>query len=225
MKLSDWARRERAYATAWLWWKQGRLPVPAHLTPSGSILVDLPPEAAAGRSVVYARVWRRDQRADLERQVARVTAWATAGGLPVHGVVAEVAGRLTEEVAQFLRPGATGHQICRAEGVRRVGLAQGQDDASRQRRLQDAHPHPVGQEHEGRGALLGQGPPGRAGQALGHAPADGPSDIAPLRPPRADAGVRAGGAWMQARSAPRCQRSRRNRREGRVQGAFRHRVP
>ena len=68
MKLSDWSRREGiAHVTAWRWWKQGCLPVPAHQTPSGSIRVDLPSEVATGRSVVYARVSSHDQRADLER--------------------------------------------------------------------------------------------------------------------------------------------------------------
>ena len=81
MKRSDWARGEGiAYVTAWRWWKRGRLPVPAHQTPSGSILVDLPPEVAAGRSVVYAGVSSHHQRADLERQVARATAWVTEAG-------------------------------------------------------------------------------------------------------------------------------------------------
>jgi putative resolvase len=41
-------------------------------------------------AVVYARVASHDQRADLDRQIARLTAWATGQGLPVAQVVTEV---------------------------------------------------------------------------------------------------------------------------------------
>ena len=104
MKLSDWARREGvSYLTAWRWWKEGRLPVPAHQTPSGTILVDVPEELAAGRTVVYARVSAHDQRSDLERQVARVTEWATANGLAVNEVVTEVGSGLNGRRRRFQR--------------------------------------------------------------------------------------------------------------------------
>ena len=43
-----------------------------------------------GVSVVYARVSSADQRQDLERQVARVTTWATERNLSVDRVVTEV---------------------------------------------------------------------------------------------------------------------------------------
>jgi predicted site-specific integrase-resolvase len=39
---------------------------------------------------VYARVSSADQKADLDRQVARVTAWATAQQIPIDRVVVEV---------------------------------------------------------------------------------------------------------------------------------------
>jgi putative resolvase len=94
VKLSEWARRDSiSYLTAWRWWKPGRLPVPARQTPAGSILVDVP-EQAAGRTVVYARVSSHDQRADLDRQVARVTEWVTAQGGSVDEVVREVGSGL-----------------------------------------------------------------------------------------------------------------------------------
>jgi len=42
-KRSDWARANGiSYKTAWLWWKQGKLPVPARQLPSGTILLDVP---------------------------------------------------------------------------------------------------------------------------------------------------------------------------------------
>ena len=104
VKLPDWAKREGiSYLTAWRWWKEGRLPVPAHQAPSGSILVDLPPEMAVGRTVVYARVSSHDQRSDLERQVARVTEWVTANGMAVNEVVTEVGSGLNGRRRRFQR--------------------------------------------------------------------------------------------------------------------------
>lgn len=67
MKLSDWARANGISSkTAWLWWKRGKLPVPARQTPTGTILVDMPERKEAG-AVLYARVSSPDQRADLLR--------------------------------------------------------------------------------------------------------------------------------------------------------------
>ena len=80
--------------------------------------MDLPSEVATGRSVVYARVSSHHQRADLERQVARVTAWATAGGLPVHGVVTEVGSGQTAIAASY-------GYARRSAGVRQPGRASG----------------------------------------------------------------------------------------------------
>jgi predicted site-specific integrase-resolvase len=40
-------------------------------------MVDVAGDDTQGQVVVYARVSSADQRADLDRQVARVTAWAT----------------------------------------------------------------------------------------------------------------------------------------------------
>lgn len=94
MKLSDWARANGvSYKTAWLWWRTGRLPVPARQLPSGTILVDVPERPDAG-AVLYARVSSADQRADLDRQVARLAAFAAERGLRVAKVVAEVGSGL-----------------------------------------------------------------------------------------------------------------------------------
>jgi predicted site-specific integrase-resolvase len=50
---------------------------------------------------VYARVASADQRADLDRQVARVTAWATAGQFPVDEVVSEVGSAVNGHRREF----------------------------------------------------------------------------------------------------------------------------
>ncbi|WP_135257359.1 recombinase family protein [Thermus caldilimi] len=89
MKLSDWARKQGvSYLTAWRWFKAGKLPVPARQLPSGTILVEEP--RAQGRTVLYTRVSGPHQKADLERQVERLLAWAKAQGLGDYQVVAEV---------------------------------------------------------------------------------------------------------------------------------------
>jgi len=93
MRLSEWAAQEGVhYQTAWRWFRDGQLPVPAIRTPSGTILVEVPrgSDVATRKVVVYARVSSHDQRADLDRQVARLTEWATAQGMTVGEVVTEV---------------------------------------------------------------------------------------------------------------------------------------
>jgi putative resolvase len=66
------------------------MPVPARRLASGTIWVEVAPGDSAGRVVLYARVSSPDQRADLDRQIARLTVWATANGYQVDEVVTEV---------------------------------------------------------------------------------------------------------------------------------------
>lgn len=95
MKLSHWARQNGiTYKTAWLWWKHGKLPVPARQMPTGTIIVDVPDRAGMVGTVLYARVSSADQKADLDRQVARLATFAAARGLQVTKVVAEVGSGL-----------------------------------------------------------------------------------------------------------------------------------
>ena len=70
------------------------MPVPARRLESGTIWVDAVPADECGRVVVYARVSSHDQRRDLDRQVARLTGWATRNGHAVGEVVTEVGSGL-----------------------------------------------------------------------------------------------------------------------------------
>ncbi len=89
MKLSDWARQNGiTYKTAWKWWKAGKLPVPARQMPTGTILVEAGEPRGTG-VVLYARVSSADQKADLDRQVARLATFAAENGMRVAKVVAE----------------------------------------------------------------------------------------------------------------------------------------
>jgi putative resolvase len=91
VKLAEWARVNRVHPqTAYRWFREDRMPVPARRLASGTIWVDAAMAGDAGRVVVYARVSSHDQRAGLDRQVARVTGWATSNGHQVSEVACEV---------------------------------------------------------------------------------------------------------------------------------------
>ena len=87
------------YDTAYHWWRNGLLPVPAEQLPSGTIIVHAEP-AVSGDCVVCERVSSRDQAESLDLQVARVTRWATENG---HRVVTEVGSALNGNRAKFKR--------------------------------------------------------------------------------------------------------------------------
>jgi putative resolvase len=70
------------------------MPVPARRLESGTIWVDVAPEDITGRVVLYARVSSHDQRSDLDRQVGRLTQWATSNGHEIGEVVCEVGSGL-----------------------------------------------------------------------------------------------------------------------------------
>jgi predicted site-specific integrase-resolvase len=103
VNLKEWAEREGvSYTTARRWLAAGILPVPARKV-GGLILVDDKAATAPdGITVVYARVSSADQKPDLDRQVARVTAWAASQGLPVGKVVTEVGSALNGKRREFL---------------------------------------------------------------------------------------------------------------------------
>ncbi len=91
MKLKDWAKHNGiSYRTAWRWFHQGTLPVPAQQVSTGTILVQASPDEDADCVALYARVSSSDQRADLDRQVARLTEHAVHNGWRISSVVAEV---------------------------------------------------------------------------------------------------------------------------------------
>jgi putative resolvase len=96
VKLAEWARANGVHPqTAYTWVGEDRMPVPFRRLPSGTILVGAPSAVAAGaRVVVYARVSSHGQRTDLDRQVPRLTEWATGGGHEVGEVVREVGSGL-----------------------------------------------------------------------------------------------------------------------------------
>jgi len=103
VNLKQWAERQGvSYVTARRWFAAGTLPVQARRV-GGLILVgETPGPDSAGSAVVYARVSSADQKADLDRQVARVTAWATGQGIAVGRVVTETGSALNGKRRKFL---------------------------------------------------------------------------------------------------------------------------
>jgi putative resolvase len=94
MNLKEWALAQGVHPqTAYKWFREGKLPVPATRVGPRTILVNMDAVAApavSGGVGLYARVSSHDQKADLERQVARLSTWAVQAGLRVVRVESEV---------------------------------------------------------------------------------------------------------------------------------------
>lgn len=93
VNLTEWARLQGVHPqTAYRWFREGALPVPAVRVNQRTILVS--PDAAVAEASaafgLYARVSSHDQKSDLDRQVARLTSWAALAGGRVVRVEAEV---------------------------------------------------------------------------------------------------------------------------------------
>lgn len=93
MNLTQWARLQGVHPqTAYRWFRDGTLPVPAVRINSRSVLIS--PDAAVAPTTtafgLYARVSSHDQKSDLDRQVARLSSWAAKAGGNVVRVEAEI---------------------------------------------------------------------------------------------------------------------------------------
>ncbi|HUZ20065.1 MAG TPA: IS607 family transposase, partial [Acidimicrobiales bacterium] len=64
MKLAEWARSYGVHpSTAYRWFRDGTMPVPARRLASGTIVVEQETSrAVTGRTVAYCRVSSHDQR-------------------------------------------------------------------------------------------------------------------------------------------------------------------
>jgi putative resolvase len=101
VKLSEWAKANGvSRQSACRWFHAGVLPVPARQLATGTILVE-EPDGRAGVAL-YARVSSGDQRADLDRQVARLVGHTASMGVAVSKVVSEVGSGLDGHRAKLL---------------------------------------------------------------------------------------------------------------------------
>lgn len=103
MRVKEWAAREGLNEqTVWLWCRTGRMPVPFERTKTGLILIHDPkyepdaPGPAGGRAVCYARVSSSDQKDDLQRQAARLKAFALNMGYKDIQVVTETGSGMND---------------------------------------------------------------------------------------------------------------------------------
>jgi putative resolvase len=106
VKLAEWARSFGVHPqTAYRWFREDRMPVPARRLPSGTIVVDPPEVDGSGRTVAYVRV-SHDQQPDLEAQAGRVSTWCVGQGVRVDEVVSEVGSGMNgrrPKLARLLR--------------------------------------------------------------------------------------------------------------------------
>jgi len=107
VNLTEWAKAQGISPhTAYRWFRNGTLPVPAERAGPRMILVN--PAAAtapvrAGGTGLYARVSSHDQKPDLDRQVARLSGWAAQAGHRVVRVEAEIASGVNGSRAKARR--------------------------------------------------------------------------------------------------------------------------
>ncbi|WP_326752443.1 IS607 family transposase [Streptomyces hirsutus] len=115
MNLTEWAKAQGVHPqTAYRWFREGTLPVPAQRVGPRTILVNVDASAVpatVGGLGLYARVSSHDQKADLERQVARLSGWAAKAGHRVVRVESEVGsgvnGRRSKAGRLLADPGVT----------------------------------------------------------------------------------------------------------------------
>ncbi|MBM0239445.1 IS607 family transposase, partial [Micromonospora sp. ATA32] len=130
MNLTEWARTQGVHPqTAYRWFRDGTLPVPAQRVGPRMILVNIEanttPEAVDGLGL-YARVSSHDQKDDLERQVARLTRWAASAGHRVVRVESEVGSGMNGARSKVKRlladPGVTTIVVERKDRLGRMNV-------------------------------------------------------------------------------------------------------
>lgn len=104
MKLSHWAAQQGiSYQTAWRMWNAKTLPVPAYQLETGTVIVQTPAAAPEDGVALYARVSGSDQKADLDRQLARLSEFAAKRGYRVIETVREVGSGLNGQRPTMLK--------------------------------------------------------------------------------------------------------------------------
>jgi len=73
--------------------RDGRLPVPSEQLATGTVIVHVPAQSSGGIAL-YARVSSGDQKADLDRQLVRLTEYAVSNRLFIVDTVKEVGSGL-----------------------------------------------------------------------------------------------------------------------------------
>lgn len=109
MKLSEWCKKQGiCYKTGWNWFKEGKLPVDAVQTASGTILINeksgaLEEIKKEKHANIYCRVSSHDKKADLTRQVKRCEEFAKLNGYTIDKVYKEVASGMNDKRSQLMK--------------------------------------------------------------------------------------------------------------------------
>jgi putative resolvase len=105
--LKEWAIANGVHPhTAYRWFREGTLPVPAERVGPRTILVNIEANSspsATGGVGLYARVSSHDQQGDLERQTARLSQWAANAGHRVVRIESEIASGMDGSRAKARR--------------------------------------------------------------------------------------------------------------------------
>ncbi len=104
MKLADWAKEQGVdYKTAYRWFRAGVLPIPSvQIRSTGTILVH-PEKPSCKEAALYARVSSPDQKADLDRQIARLIEFGAKEKMHVTESVTEIESALNGKRSKFIR--------------------------------------------------------------------------------------------------------------------------
>lgn len=105
MRLSEYAKEIGVcYMTAYRWYKEGKIPE-AYTTPTGKVHVKEVGKEGNGakKTVVYCRVSSSQNKANLETQAERVSAYCAAKGWAVSEVVKEVGSGLDDTRKGLIR--------------------------------------------------------------------------------------------------------------------------
>jgi putative resolvase len=106
VNLTEWARSQGVHPqTAYRWFREGTLPVPAVRVNERTVLVSLDTVAESAPTAfgLYARVSSHDQKSDLDRQVTRLTGWAAEAGGTAVRVQAQVGSGMNGSRAKARR--------------------------------------------------------------------------------------------------------------------------
>lgn len=99
MKLSQWAKKNGiSYTTAYSWFKNGNLPVPAIQTNTGTILIQNEDivNSQSNQAFIYCRVSSSNKKDDLNRQASRCEEFCTNSGFEIMGVTKEIASGMND---------------------------------------------------------------------------------------------------------------------------------
>jgi predicted site-specific integrase-resolvase len=127
VKLSAWARQQGlSYKTAWRLWKAGQLPVPAEQLATGTVIVHAAPANEPPGVALYARVSSPGQKAELDRQLARLAEFSAQHGFRVVEAVRETGsgwnGRRKALLRIFRNPNIQVIVVERRDRLMRFGL-------------------------------------------------------------------------------------------------------